>query len=76
MQGGALIRRAAAAAAGEGGRAPALRVGGLKQFAHEAEAGLTDVGAASKHVEDWIDGTAEVGKGRDIWAGCLSSLHH
>lgn len=77
MQNGAFIwRGATAGAAGECRRASALRVGGLEEFTHEAEAGLTNVGAAGKHVKDGIDSTAEVSKGRDIWTGYRSSLLH
>lgn len=77
LQDRALIRRrAGAAAAGEGGRRSALRVGGLEELAHEAEPGLADVGAASEHVEDGVDSAAEVGKGRDIGTGFLSGLNH
>lgn len=77
LQGGALVRRRAAAAApAEGRRGPALRVGGLEEPAHEAEAGLADVGAAGEHVEDGVDSAAEVSEGCDIWAGCAGSLEH
>lgn len=77
MQDRALIRRrAAATAAGEGRRGPALRVGGLEELAHEADAGLADVGAASKHVEDGVDGAAEVSEGRDVWTGYLGGRDH
>lgn len=60
----------------EGRYAPALRVGGLKELAHEAEAGLADVGAASKHVENGVDSAAEVSKGYDIWTRCNCRLDH
>lgn len=77
MQDRALIRRrAAATAAGEGRRGPALGVGGLEELAHEADAGLTDVGAAGEHVEDGVDGAAEVSEGRDVWTGCLGGRDH
>ncbi len=68
--------RVAAAATCEDRRAPALRVGGLKKLAHEAEAGMADVGAAGEHIENGVDSTAEVSKGCDIWAGYLGSLDH
>ena len=49
---------------------PVLRVGGLEELAHEAEAGLADVGAAGKHIANGIDRTAEESECRDIWTGC------
>lgn len=44
------------------------RVGGVEELAHEAEAGLADVGAAGEHVEDGVDGAAEVSEGCDVGA--------
>lgn len=57
-------------------RGPALRVGALEELAHEPEAGLADVGAAGKHVEDGVDGAAEVGKGRDVGTGSFGGFEH
>lgn len=77
LQDRVLVRRGSAAAApGEGGSGPALRVGGLKQLAHEAEAGLADVGASGEHVQDGVDGAAEVGEGGDIGTSCAGGLDH
>lgn len=77
MQDGALIgggATAAGAVATESGGGPALRVGVLEEPAHEAEAGLADVGTAGEHVEYGVDGAAEVGEGRDIGTARRSSL--
>lgn len=65
-----------AIAAGEGGRAPALRVGGLEEPAHEAEASLPDVGAAGEYVENGVDRTAEVGEGCDRRTASFGSIDH
>lgn len=82
VQDGSLVRRgaaaahAAAAAAAGGGRGAALRVGGLEQLAHEAEARLADVRAAGEHVEDGVDGAAEVSEGRDVGTRRAGSGEH
>lgn len=77
VQDGALVRRRAdASAAAERGRASALRVGCLKQPAHEAEPSLPDVRAAGEHVKDGVDSAAEVGEGCDVGSGRGSSFNH
>lgn len=57
-------------------RGAALRVRALEELAHEAEAGLADVGAAGENVEDGVDGAAEVGESRDIGAGGFGGVGH
>ncbi len=66
---------AGAATSVKGRRGPALWVGCLEELAHEAEAGLADVGAASEHVEDGVDGAAEVSEGCDVRTGCFGSFN-
>lgn len=57
-------------------RGATLRVGALKEPAHEAEAGLADVGAAGEDVEDGVDGAAEVGESRDVGTGAFGGFQH
>lgn len=75
MKDSVLLGRAADAAAA-GSRGPAVRVCGLEELAHEAEASVADVGAAGKHVKDGVDAAAEESKGRDVGACCFGSLDH